>query len=271
MTNITIISENLKIKSRIEHYLGEEGYTIIVLDGEEDLSKIDLLLYDLSHFRENELSFIARTNLNHPLIPIIVFVNQGNIEATVKAMRAGAVNVLAMPVDRDLLIRTIQDELSRNMDVQNDQQVIQQAITLLQSIQIKYESSPAALSEPDFENRSAMYDRNGVLQLGDLSINIKQEKVIYQKIPVDLTLTQFRLLAVLAEEQGRVVPYEELYFRLHNNRIDRASSRTALSAHLSYLRTKLSDAGCRDYLENVRGRGYILAAPTKNAPTPYKK
>ncbi len=71
--------------------------------------------------------------------------------------------------------------------------------------------------------------------------------------PVDLTAKEFDLLAVLAEEPGRVVPRQELLSRVWDP-VWHGSGKT-LDVHVSSLRRKLGDA---DLVETVRGVGYRL-------------
>lgn len=70
---------------------------------------------------------------------------------------------------------------------------------------------------------------------------------------VDLTAKEFDLLAVLAEEPGRVVPRQELLSRVWDP-VWHGSGKT-LDVHVSSLRRKLGDA---DLVETVRGVGYRL-------------
>jgi len=71
--------------------------------------------------------------------------------------------------------------------------------------------------------------------------------------PVDLTAKEFDLLAVLAEEPGRVVPRQELLSRVWDP-VWHGSGKT-LDVHVSSLRRKLGDA---HLVETVRGVGYRL-------------
>ncbi len=261
MSNIAVVSKNLKLKMKIDNYLLEADYTLTLTNEEAYFSTSDLILYDSTNPQPNDISLMSDIKSQTPLIPVIVLVDQGNVEITVKAMRAGAINVLEIPLDPALLLESIKEGLSQNRDSQQNQRVIQQAINLLQSLQTQSGNELAALEGLNPGQPSYMYDQSGFLEIGDLLINIKQEKAFYQQTPIDLTPTQFRLLIILAEDKGYVITFEELYFRLHGERLDRAASRTALSAHLSYLRTKLSNVGCRNYLENIRGRGYLLDLP----------
>jgi DNA-binding response OmpR family regulator len=70
---------------------------------------------------------------------------------------------------------------------------------------------------------------------------------------LDLTAKEFDLLAVLAEEPGRVVPRQELLSRIWDP-VWHGSGKT-LDVHVSALRRKLGDP---DLIQTVRGVGYSL-------------
>jgi len=71
---------------------------------------------------------------------------------------------------------------------------------------------------------------------------------------VDLTTKEFDLLAVLAEEPGRVVPRQELFSRVWDP-VWVGTGKT-LDVHVGSLRKKLGDASL---VETVRGVGYRLS------------
>ncbi len=71
---------------------------------------------------------------------------------------------------------------------------------------------------------------------------------------VDLTAKEFDLLAVLAEEPGRVVPRQELYARVWDP-VWVGTGKT-LDVHVASLRRKVGDPSL---IETVRGVGYRLA------------
>jgi DNA-binding response OmpR family regulator len=82
--------------------------------------------------------------------------------------------------------------------------------------------------------------------------------VLVDGAAVDLTAKEFDLLAVLAEEPGRVVPRQELLSRVWDP-VWHGSGKT-LDVHISGLRRKLGDV---DLIETVRGVGYrvVESAP----------
>lgn len=76
---------------------------------------------------------------------------------------------------------------------------------------------------------------------------------------LDLTLTEFRLLAHMAQDHRRVFTRAELLDACLPNESD-AMERT-VDSHVSKLRKKLEAAGVAGWLDGVRGVGYRLAPP----------
>ena len=91
----------------------------------------------------------------------------------------------------------------------------------------------------------------GVFLLGELAIDYERRRVTLSGNPVELTATEFDLLAVLAAEAGRAVPHDRLLRRVWSP--GKPGNRRLLRTHLMHLRKKLGEDG-----ENPR---YILAEP----------
>lgn len=90
------------------------------------------------------------------------------------------------------------------------------------------------------------------LTLGDLLLDRARHEVIIKGKRIDLTATEFKLLAVLMERRGRVQGRERLLNDVwgYESVID---TRT-VDTHVRRLREKLGKASA--YLETVRGVGY---------------
>lgn len=90
------------------------------------------------------------------------------------------------------------------------------------------------------------------LEFGPLAIDVPRHRVSIGGAPVDLTATEFKLLAVLAQRRGRVQTRERLLQDVwgYENPID---SRT-VDTHMRRLREKVGAAA--EYLETIRGVGY---------------
>lgn len=89
---------------------------------------------------------------------------------------------------------------------------------------------------------------------GILTIDPSRFEVMAEGARVDLTSTEFRILHLLARNQGRVLSREKILDHLWGNEkivIDRT-----VDVHIKHLRQKLGPAG--QMIRNVRGMGYKL-------------
>ena len=87
--------------------------------------------------------------------------------------------------------------------------------------------------------------------LGELAIDYERRRVTLAGEPVEVTPTEFDLLAELASQAGRVVPHERLLRRVWSP--GKPGNLRVLRTHLMHLRRKLGEDG-----ENPR---YIFAEP----------
>ena len=98
-------------------------------------------------------------------------------------------------------------------------------------------------------------DLTEILKFGDLTIDIAKHEVTLKGKVVDLTATEFKLLATLLERRGRVQSRDRLLTDVWGYEGD-VDTRT-VDTHMRRLREKLGKAS--DYVETVRGVGYRFA------------
>jgi len=94
-----------------------------------------------------------------------------------------------------------------------------------------------------------------VLKADELLVDLAKHEVRIQGKPVDLTATEFKLLATLMERRGRVQSRDRLLTDVWGYEGD-VDTRT-VDTHVRRLREKLGKAA--DYIETVRGVGYRFA------------
>lgn len=87
---------------------------------------------------------------------------------------------------------------------------------------------------------------------GDLTVDFLKHEVTVKGQPIQLTLTEFKLLSSLLETVGQVKTREYLLEHVWDHG-DGVFSRT-IDTHIQRLRTKLKEAG--HHIETVRGVGY---------------
>jgi two-component system OmpR family response regulator len=92
------------------------------------------------------------------------------------------------------------------------------------------------------------------VRVGDLRIDLAGRRVFRGDDEIDLTAREFGILALLAEQRGRVVARAEIFDRLYNDDSEILSN--AIDVHVASLRKKLG-AGV---IETRRGHGYLIDA-----------
>jgi DNA-binding response OmpR family regulator len=97
-----------------------------------------------------------------------------------------------------------------------------------------------------------------VRRAGDLALDLPYRQATVAGQPVRLTRTEFRLLAALAAEPGRVFSRSDLRRALGLG--ERCSERT-IDSHVKNLRSKIErDPRRPAYLQTIYGVGYCLAS-----------
>ena len=106
---------------------------------------------------------------------------------------------------------------------------------------------------------------DGLLRAGDLELDESRWTVQRAGVPVELSPTEFRLLACLLRHQGRVLTRAQLLENVWG--WDYAGQSQIVETYVSYLRRKLDPLG-PPLIHTQRGVGYTLRLPTAGADRP---
>lgn len=94
------------------------------------------------------------------------------------------------------------------------------------------------------------------LAAGGVTVDLLQQTVTRNGVPVDLTATEYKLLCFLMENPGRVLSAEQILGRLWDNEENYIDSST-LTVYIRRLRTKIEeDPAHPQMILTVRGMGY---------------
>lgn len=99
--------------------------------------------------------------------------------------------------------------------------------------------------------------RSEVLQVGDLLLDEGTGEARREGGPLELSATEFRLLAFLARNRGRTLSKLQILTQVWGYE---AFDPNLVEVHVSSLRRKLEAAGPR-LIHTIRGQGYVLRAP----------
>ena len=95
-----------------------------------------------------------------------------------------------------------------------------------------------------------------VVTVGEVSLDPDTHLATCQEVPVELSPTEFRLLHLLMENEGRVLSKGQILTRVWGMSED--SETSVVETYVSYLRRKFGD---HLYIRTVRGVGYQLKKP----------
>jgi DNA-binding response OmpR family regulator len=97
-----------------------------------------------------------------------------------------------------------------------------------------------------------------LIRAGEIELDVPRMQVTVAGKPVELTQTEFQLLATMAREPGRVFSRAQLLNAVHGVAFE--SYERAIDAHIKNLRRKLeADPHNPRYLQTVFGVGYRVA------------
>ncbi len=103
-------------------------------------------------------------------------------------------------------------------------------------------------------------DDQGVIVVGDLTIDPQRHLVQLGNNVLDLTRTEFEILHLLMRNVGIVLERSVMYERVWG--YDFESSSRSLDVHVGYLRRKLEDGDRDRIIDTVRGVGFVIRNPS---------
>ena len=110
---ILIVDDDRGQRSLLETFLGAQGYrTQSAASGEAALAMLEtetfaMMISDVRMPGMSGIETLRRVRQKHPTLPVLLVTAFADIRSAVAAMRDGAVNYLAKPIDLDELIATV--------------------------------------------------------------------------------------------------------------------------------------------------------------------
>ncbi|MCH7624057.1 MAG: response regulator transcription factor [Nitrospinae bacterium] len=219
--NILLVDDDKELLAALELKLVKEGFKVeTASDGEGGIKKIRLKIPDLLVLDVNmpgmsgmDVIKILRSENRTVDVPIIMLTARDDEVDRVLGFEFGADDYVTKPCNMRELILRIKSVLKR------------------------------VYAPPDPKEQ---------FNYGCLCVNLANHAVKVKNVDVNLTLTEFKLLARLIESPGKIKPRDVLLEQIWEYG-DGVFSRT-IDTHIQRLRSKLKDAGV--YIQTVRGVGY---------------
>jgi two-component system alkaline phosphatase synthesis response regulator PhoP len=222
---ILVVDDEKRLRDMLQAYLTQEGFRVVAAaDGQQALfvarrEKPDLIILDLMMPKMDGYEFL-RVHSRERDTPVIILTAKLEEHDKVLGLELGADDYVSKPFSMRELAARVRAVLRRAGD---------------------------KLPEPD------------ILRMADITLNQANRVVTVGDTRVDLTPSEFELLAVLMSAPGRAFPRSDLLDRLQGMALD-GCERT-IDVHIRNLRTKIEpDPGHPRYIETVFGVGYRFAA-----------
>jgi DNA-binding response OmpR family regulator len=104
--------------------------------------------------------------------------------------------------------------------------------------------------------RRKYHDKNPVVKIGTLRIDLAVKDVWSGKEKLSLTPREYALLEYLAMRIGQTVSRTEIWEHVYD--FHSSATSNVVDVYIGYLRKKIEETGKTPLIHTVRGRGYIL-------------
>ena len=225
MKRILVVEDESKIARLVRDYLEHAGFEVTVAgDGDVALaearrSRPDLVVLDLGRPGRDGLD-VARGLRRVSNVPIVMLTARGDETDRIVGLELGADDYVVKPFSPKELVARVRAVLRRT--------------------------------------EAAGSGRAEVLRVADVEVDLPRMRVAVGGRPVELTPTEFQLLAAMVREPGRVFTRGQLLDAVHGVAFE--SYERAVDAHVKNLRKKIEPTpGHPRYLLTVHGVGYRFA------------
>lgn len=237
MMKILVVEDDPVILETVEYNLTRQGYEVDMAENgrvgldkarhnKPDLIILDVMLPGIDGF---EVCRIVRKEMN---VPIIMLTAKSDEVDKVVGLEMGADDYLTKPFSmRELLARV---------------KAMQRRVRLIRE---------EVVSEVEADNGQPHQPSDGLLEFGNLVINVQRYEVLLDGEPIKMKPKEYELLVFLARHRGIALSRDLILERVWEWTYD-GNSRT-VDVHIRWLREKIeSDPTEPSRIVTVRGIGY---------------
>ena len=224
--NILIVDDDREIVDSIAIFLAAEGYEIFkAYDGMEALEllseeDIHLMLLDIMMPRLDGIKTLLKLRESKN-IPVILISAKSEDADKIFGLTAGADDYITKPFNPSELVARVKSQLRR------------------------------------YTKLGTMNEKTGVISDGALTLNTEEKSVTVEGEPVHVTPIEYKILALLAKNRGKVFSTEEIYQRVWNDRM--VVGDNTIAVHIRHIREKIEiNPKEPRYIKVVWGIGYKM-------------
>lgn len=221
---ILVVDDEQHILELIQFNLESNGYNVLTCDnGEEAVriaskEKIDLMILDLMLPGIDGIEVCKRIrNSDNRNLPIIMLTAKGEENDKIKGLDIGADDYMTKPFSIRELLARINAVMRR-------------------------------IGDKDNENKN-------IIKVENITIDIEKHEVRKENTVLELTLKEFELLKMLAQNRGKVLSRDVILDKIWG--YEYFGDTRTVDVHIRHLRKKIND-NTGTFIETVRGVGYKM-------------
>ncbi len=267
VAKILVIDDEASIRFFLEETLTRDGHQVVAVEsGEAALEQaatreFDLALIDLKLSGVGGMEVLVSLRRQSPNISVIVLTGHGSMETAVEALRQGAHDYLFKPCKTVQLRESVRTGLlKRQRELRQHKllsQLEQNLASSLEEIRATVVDLPVPLPSPATE--SGVEEEARFLQRGGLFVDFMRHVITLDGHLLELSPTEFDLMAYLVSEAPRVVSPQELVREVQGYESEPWEARDMVRYHVYRIRRKVKAAtGRTNVLRTARGVGYTI-------------
>jgi two-component system, OmpR family, response regulator MprA len=226
---VLVVDDDPAVRSSLRRALSLRGFEVaLAADGMEAIAAVegptppDVVVLDVMMPGVDGLGVVRRLRQDRVELPILLLTARDAVPDRVAGLATGADDYLVKPFALDELVARLHALLRR--------------------------TSPS-----DDEDRA-------ILRFADVTVDLDEITASRAGRDLELTRTEFDLLAAFLDEPRRVLSRDVLHERVWG--FDREVTANAVEVYVGYLRRKLEAGGRPRLIHTVRGFGYVLKEPS---------
>lgn len=223
--HILVVEDEENVHSFLKLELEYEGYEVTVCENGREAYELakkhayDMILLDLMLPGMNGLEVCRRIREDDIMTPIIMLTARDTVMDRITGLQLGADDYLPKPFDTQELITRMKVIFRR-------------------------------------ANQKQSVEETATLKFKDISLDIASRQVIRDEHVIDLTNKEFKLLWMFMKNINRVLTREVLLDQVWG--YEHTVETNVVDVYIRYLRNKLNEADKEEYIQTVRGVGYVM-------------
>jgi DNA-binding response OmpR family regulator len=257
-SRILVVDDEATTRVSLAEVLRLEGYEVMTAASGEDALAVmsnqaafDLMIVDLKMPGMDGLQLIEVVRKRSPDTVLILLTAFGTLETAIQAIRRDAHDYLLKPCPVPQIVETVRKGLTRSRQDQHRRELVDRLEHTLSEL--------VAVERPDGTTMTPPPATSEILEVQNIRLDRERHTVTVGNQPVNLTPTEFKLLACMMENPDQVCSPQHLVRRAQGYEADPWGARAIVRVHIRRLRRKLEpDPSHPRYIVNVRGVGYML-------------